>query len=322
MPKHALIIGVDYIDRYPLPPLRGCIRDGVMMETMLSTQLHYDSVVFLRDDVVGHLPTKANIMANLRRLSELSSSLDEICIYYGGHGSLIPDFDGDERIGADSIIFPCDTFDPVDPAPGTPPLPSGQYYIVGPIVDDELQSILQQFRCPTLIIMDCCNNGTGADLQWSFDEIRAPHYLSPRIQNNRKTIDNPHIFMISGSRDEQLSIELPFYDNYTHFGGLLTFVLLNCLRDAKYSIDIAKLYCQIYFAVKTFNATLSQVFTAPNGGFQIPVLSSSNPSPAYMWTGETVRPKTLTRTPHQVVQSSMSCVKWSSVHQRFYPKIL
>jgi hypothetical protein len=284
-------------------------------------------------------------MANLYRLSTLSESLDEICIYYAGHGGLIPDFNGDERfgqgvtwngslqpLGADSIIYPCDTFDEIPPPTGSDPLSPGQYYIVGPIVDDELQMVIRRFRCPTLIFIDACNNGTGMDLEWSFNEIRSPHHWSPRIQNNTKTIDYPNIFMISGSRDDQLSIEFPFYSNYTQYGqgssiptnnlsesygGFLTFVLLNCLRDNQYSVDIAKLYSQMYFAIKQFSATLMTLTTPPPGGFQIPVLSSSSPSPAYTWTNGSNG--TLVRSSSEVVKSSMAYVNWSSANQRVQP---
>jgi hypothetical protein len=321
--KCALIIGINYAGRPPIPTLPGCISDGSKMDDMLRTHMGYTEVTFLRDDIniAENLPTKSNIMTHLYRLSTLSESLDEICIYYGGHGGLIPDFNGDERFNADSIIYPCDTFDVIPPPPDSAPLPPGLHYIVGPIVDDELQTVIRRFRCPTLIFMDCCNNGTGMDLEWSFNEILSPYNWSPRIQNNNKNIDYPNIFMISGSRDEQLSIEFPFYNNYTQYGGFLTFVLLNCLRDAQYSIDIAKLYSQMYFAIKQFSATLASLTNPPPGGFQNPVLSSSSPSPAYTWTNDSSKVE-LVRSPSQVIKSSMAYVKWSSANQRFHPKLL
>jgi len=323
--KHALVIGINYANRPILPPLFGCINDGVKMEAMLRDQMNYTSITFLRDDTDNedNLPTKSNIMTQLHRLSELSESADEICIYYSGHGGVIPDFNGDEPFWGDSVIYPCDTFDTLS----SPPTDNdflftlNGNYIVGPMIDDNLQTVIKPFRCPTLIFMDCCNNGTGADLEWSFNEIRSPHHWSPRIQNNTKNIDYPHIFMISGSRDEQLSIELPFYNNYTQYGGFLTFVLLNCLNDAQYSIDIAKLYSQIYFTIQTFNTTLTSLTNPPPGGFQIPVLSSSSPSPAYVWTNDSSVVTPPARSSCQVVQSSMAYVKWSSVNERFHPKL-
>ena len=337
--KHALVIGINYTGRPPIPPLPGCISDGSKMDDMLRTHMGYTEVTFLRDDtnVAENLPTKHNIMTHLYRLSALSESLAEICIYYTGHGGLIPDFNGDEQFGqgaespqpfgpfgADSIIYPCDTFDILSSRPSNADVYfiSGGNYIVGPIIDDELQTVIRRFRCPTLIFMDCCNNGTGMDLEWSFNEIRSPYNWSPRIQNNTKSIDYPNIFMISGSRDDQLSVEFPFYSNYTQYGGFLTFVLLNCLRDAQYSVDIAKLYSQIYFAIKQFSAELLTVTNPPPGGFQIPVLSSSSPSPAYTWTHDSSVVTPPARSAGEVVQSSMAFVKWSSVHQRFHPKLL
>lgn len=323
--KHALVIGINYANRPPLPPLFGCINDGVMMDDMLRNRMGYTSVTFLRDDtdVADNLPTKSNIMAQLNRLSALSEISAEVCIYYSGHGGLIPDFNGDEPFWGDSVIYPCDTFTMVC----SPPVGSeviftlNGNYIVGPIIDDDLQKVIKQFRCPTLIFMDTCNNGTGMDLEWSFNEIRSPHLWSPRIQNNTKNIDYPQIFMISGSRDEQLSIEFPFYNNYTRYGGYLTFVLLNCLRDAQYSIDIAKLYSQTYFAIQTFNAALISLTYPPPGGFQIPVLSSSSPSPAYVWTNDPSAVIPPARSSGEIVKSSMAYVKWSSANERFYPKL-
>jgi len=71
---------------------------------------------------------------------------DSIVIQYSGHGSFVPDLDGDEADGTDECLCPYDV---------------GKN---GPIIDDELHEIFSQAKkgVRMLMISDSCHSGTVA----------------------------------------------------------------------------------------------------------------------------------------------------------------
>jgi hypothetical protein len=186
----------------------------------------------LRDDFDTHadfLPTRANILNTLLNLGrECINEDDEICIYYSGHGLGIPDQNGDELDGQDEIIVPCDVME------------------TGFIVDDEINIILFEMKCKVILFFDCCNSGTICDLAWKYEFSGGS---IKRIYQNAKPIQNKHIYMMSGSRDDQYSTEAPDYE-YGQYRGAFSMALCDCLRFNKHHVSLLKLYMDICISMQ------------------------------------------------------------------------
>jgi hypothetical protein len=90
--------------------------------------------------------TTAGIRSGLRWLVQGASAGDVLVFHYSGHGSQVPDRDGDERVdGLDEIICPYD-LDWDDP-----------------ITDDDLYAAVRELPEGAIltVVLDCCHSGTG-----------------------------------------------------------------------------------------------------------------------------------------------------------------
>lgn len=126
--RQALCIGVD---AYPNPAnrLRGCVADALAWETAL-TQLGF-SVGRLHDGAA----TRSNIIDALNTMIQQSRSGDILVVQYSGHGTHVPDLDGDEISGQDQAICPVDFED-------------GQL-----LIDDDIRGIFE--RLPSAVHLTC-----------------------------------------------------------------------------------------------------------------------------------------------------------------------
>jgi uncharacterized caspase-like protein len=131
----ALCVGVN---AYPGAPLQGCVNDAKDWQATL-LHLGYD-VQMLQDSEV----TKANLVQQIRsRLTQLRTG-DRFVFTFSGHGTWLPDRDGDEIDGRDEALC-CFDF-----AKG------------GLLLDDELQAIFSD-RAPgsrVTVLSDSCHSGT------------------------------------------------------------------------------------------------------------------------------------------------------------------
>lgn len=139
MKKLALCIG---INDYPGTgsDLSGCVNDAH----------DWGAVLAARGFSVAHLldkqATGAAMRAAIKNVIRKAASGDLVVIQYSGHGSFVPDLDGDEPDGTDECLCPYDI---------------GKK---GPITDDEL-SILYSGRAAgvkLVVISDSCHSGTVA----------------------------------------------------------------------------------------------------------------------------------------------------------------
>ena len=254
--KLALLIGINYINT-PANLLHGCINDIVNMKNMLVSSYNYTSanITMLYDDsanglqkpLSANLPTRDNMLANLQRIVDASSKCSEIWIHYSGHGTQIRDLNGDEPDGLDEVIVPMD------------------YSVKGFITDDAIFNILKNSKCKTVLIFDSCRSATVCDLEWIFT---TNNNMVIRKQNNKKNIANPNVFMFSGCKDNQYSIDAydPTNDTYS---GAMTTAFLKCLQNKKYTCSIIQLYIDIC------------IYLLKNKYSQHPCLSSSGPTPVY-----------------------------------------
>lgn len=251
--KKALLIGIDYIS-VPKITLNGCISDIINMKNMLIDAYDYDTndIIMLRDDIsdASTQPTKENIMNHLSVMQNASVNLDELWIHYSGHGSRIPD--NSQNNVPDDVIIPID------------------YETKGLIINYELFSIIKNIKCRTILVFDCCHSATVCELPWSiqYDTVTS---TTSTIKNNDYIIENPNIFMFSGSKDDQTSADM-FDIEDRESEGAFTDAFMDCLRNSHHNISCITLYKNICIHLS-------------NGGFtQTPVFSSSSQNPVCMIT--------------------------------------
>jgi hypothetical protein len=85
--------------------LSGCVNDINNIEKLLIEKFNFKNIVKLHDSS-SILPTKINILLQLKLLLSQSNSGDVLFFHYSGHGGLIKDTNGDEICGSDSCIYP------------------------------------------------------------------------------------------------------------------------------------------------------------------------------------------------------------------------
>lgn len=136
----ALCIG---INDYAAKPLQGCVNDSNSWCNWLQSQGF--NVNRLNDAQA----TRAAISDTIKRMFDQSSPGDVIAIQYAGHGTQVPDFNGDEAQGdtpgKDEALVPFD------------------YLQNGLVLDDDLGEMCRNIKTGVNVtfFMDCCNSGTN-----------------------------------------------------------------------------------------------------------------------------------------------------------------
>lgn len=137
MVKRALCIG---INNYPGTDmdLKGCVNDAHDWAKVFYRRGF--TVQFLLDKQA----TGKAIKDGIRELLDSSGSGDIVAIQYSGHGSFVPDEDGDDPDGTDECLCPYD-------------IRSN-----GPITDDYLKAVFREKKRGVKIVIfsDSCNSGT------------------------------------------------------------------------------------------------------------------------------------------------------------------
>ncbi|MEW6754907.1 MAG: caspase family protein [Candidatus Latescibacterota bacterium] len=145
--KWALLIGIgDYAEGDRLD-LQGPPNDVRLVEELLLSRLAFRPH-HIRKLVDGEA-TRAAITAAVEGwLAASARPEDTVLLYYSGHGSQVPDLDGDEEDGRDEVLCPADIRLGV---PG------------GEITDDELGRLFGKLRATDItVVLDACHAGTGA----------------------------------------------------------------------------------------------------------------------------------------------------------------
>jgi hypothetical protein len=209
--KWALLIGIDgYLH---VRPLNGCGNDVKAMHQILTGAFKFpdENVTVLTDGAA----TREGILAALKDLSGRVGEHDIVVVHYSGHGSQMPDREGDEPDGMDETILPCDTgraapFDNRD------------------ITDDEIYLWLKDLTEKTTaitLIFDCCHSGTivrdpfGEGVRWIEPETRPLSELPP------SPIPVSARGLLDGGRDLGPSGWLPLGERYVLIAG--------CRRDER-----------------------------------------------------------------------------------------
>ena len=137
MAKRALCVG---INNYPGSnmDLAGCVNDAVDWQALLESRGY--SVTQLLDAAA----TRSNIVQALESLVTGAAAGDSLVFTFSGHGSWLPDDDGDEPDARDEMMCPHD-------------VTKDQF-----LLDDDLNAIFSRKaqHARLYIIADCCHSGS------------------------------------------------------------------------------------------------------------------------------------------------------------------
>lgn len=206
--KYALCIG---INNYPGTgsDLAGCINDANDWKAALIAR------GFQTETLFDKKATRKNMLATMQAVIGKAKYKDSVIITYSGHGTFIPDENGDEPDGTDECLVPHD----IDTA--------------GPITDDELYELFSSkaFGVKLVFLSDSCHSGTVA----RFAPITTPPTIKGRKAPQRKVRFLPPSVFLSKKEVSKLGISRALRKSSPpgRYGGLL---MSGCL-DAEYSYD-------------------------------------------------------------------------------------
>ena len=206
--KYALCIG---INDYPGTgsDLSGCVNDardwgavlrdkGFTVQTLLNSQATRDGILEAMQSIIGS-----------------AVNGDSIVFQFSGHGSYIPDEDGDESDGTDECLCPYDL------------------ERNGPITDDELFDLFSSKARGVRLVMfsDSCHSGTVA----RFARISTPPTAKGRNAPQRKVRFLPPATFLSQREVSKLGVSRVIRRSSPpgRYGGLL----MSGCQDVEYSYD-------------------------------------------------------------------------------------
>lgn len=133
--RHALCVG---INAYPNAPLQGCVNDANDWAKVLT------ETGYMVTTLLDRAATSGAIIDTLKGLVQKARFGDRIVFTYSGHGSWVPDRNGDESDGRDEVLC------------------AVNYEYGGYITDDEIQEIidLKKFGVRVTVISDSCHSGS------------------------------------------------------------------------------------------------------------------------------------------------------------------
>lgn len=135
--KYGITIG---INDYPGSgaDLSGCVNDAMDMRHVLDSRGYRTATLFDQE------ATAANITALIEEHVRLLRYRDTLFVHFSGHGSYIPDYDGDEADGRDEVLVAHD------------------YQNGGLITDDLLYTLFdaRKFGSRIFFFSDSCNSGS------------------------------------------------------------------------------------------------------------------------------------------------------------------
>lgn len=235
MAKKALLVG---INRYRIPgaDLRGCVNDVRNVEALLREVFDFKKkdITTLTDFAA----TKQAMQAGIQSLVRGGRPGDVLLFHYSGHGSNVPDDNGDEADNRDEILCPTD----LD--------------WKNPLRDDWLRKAFDRVKpgVSLTVLMDCCHSGTITRAVLPPDAPMVERYLpSPwdlvAVESGRKlkgrlttgvhgasraaraksdtvVAEIPEV-LITGCRDTQTSADALLGGDYH---GALTYCLVAALR--------------------------------------------------------------------------------------------
>lgn len=235
--KIALLIGINYIGTSA--ELYGCHNDVIKIKQVLMSNYNYleSNINMLIDKKDYSQPTASNILSALNTIYIQCKKevIEEVFIYYSGHGTNIIDMDKDETDGKDECIVPLD------------------YVKSGIITDDIIYKFLSQLapvKKKIIWIFDSCNSASCTDLLYSFTINNANQVIKQNLSKRKPITNNKNIFVLSGCLDAKVSYDVREPDGTPC--GLLSYNLRKTLEQFDYNCTIEQLLTNIK---KGFGAT-------------------------------------------------------------------
>src|SRR3954454_8495664 len=141
----ALVVGVEKYGDSRVPETPGCVLDATQTAKFLETKYGFAGTAI--KVLTNEQATAANIEHEFRQwLIEGTQPGDRVFFLYAGHGSQLPDDNGDEEDGLDETIAPYD----VNPETGS-----------GEIRDDVFDELIAQLSGRRAVLLfDSCHSGT------------------------------------------------------------------------------------------------------------------------------------------------------------------
>lgn len=198
--KFGLTIG---INDYPGKgnDLNGCVNDANDWRSFLEYR------DFDVDRLVDSEATKAQILWHLERLVSITGYRDTLVVCFSGHGSWVPDMNGDEADGRDEVLCAYD------------------FFTDGLISDDELYKIFsrRKFGARIFFFSDSCHSGSVARFM-SSESDKKIRYMPPAqfLPNNQmveaarvadieaKSSSRSGAVLVSGCADPEYSYDAWF----------------------------------------------------------------------------------------------------------------
>ena len=247
MAKRAVLIG---INKYQVPgaDLQGCVNDVKNLSGALKTYYGFiDKDIAMLTDAQA---TKKAMERAIKKLIASGKKGDVLLLHYSGHGSNVPDDNGDEADHRDEILCPSD-LDWKDP-----------------FRDDWLRKTLGKLRSGVslTVIMDCCHSGTITRVMNPLDFPRRQRFLPcpldlmatesgrklrgtirgqlskvPRGRKRKNDVVQADIqeLLITGCRDTQTSADAHIGGSYN---GALTYYLVESIKEAEGKLTYRELH--------------------------------------------------------------------------------
>lgn len=255
MAKRAVLIG---INKYQVPgsDLRGCVNDVNNLQKVLTRYYGFagKDITVLTDLKA----TKKAMEAAIQKLVAGAKKGDVLLLHYSGHGSNVPDNDGDEADKRDEILCPTD-LDWKDP-----------------LRDDWLRKTFDKLKAGVslTVIMDCCHSGTNTRAILPPDAPIKERYLpspwdlvaaesgrklrgvvkgelraSSRAKRRKSDVVHADIceLLITGCRDTQTSADAFISGSYN---GALTYYLVKSIEEANGKLSYRELHKQTLAKLK------------------------------------------------------------------------
>ena len=254
--KKALLVGINYNGTQG--ELCGCYNDVKNMADMLKKKYNYDDIRILSEYNNDIVPTKKNILDNLKWLVSEQDKYNTLFFHYSGHGSSIQDTNNDEDDNRDEVLVPLD------------------YSKSGIIKDDDLHlNVIKKIKDATKFysVIDACHSGSMFDLKYSTEPFclykgnGKPLYNLKswssefKIIKNDNYCDKSNVFTISGCRDSQTSADAWIKEERS-FQGALTHHLIKTLEDFNFNIKYDDLMKQINIYMKTKDYSQRPIFSS------------------------------------------------------------
>lgn len=166
---YALLVGIDRYPR-PIPPLRGCVNDIQVIETLLRERVVGGEFALAPLVLTDEAATRQALIDGFRQHLSKAGRDDIALFYYSGHGSQEQSPSEFWEIEPDHLDETLVCYDSRQP---------GRY----DLADKELSKLIAEVAAnepQIVIVLDCCHSGSGTRAAEAGSVRRAPVDLRPR----------------------------------------------------------------------------------------------------------------------------------------------